>query len=80
MEDTYRPPYFHMNTMSEFAFLVEGGFDSTPVPKDLHGLCTLTNPMVPHGSDAQSFKAAVSASLQPHKVPPGNLGVMFESR
>ncbi|KAJ5455646.1 uncharacterized protein N7458_003910 [Penicillium daleae] len=80
MEKSYRPPYFHRNTMSEFAFLIQGGFDVTPLPPQLAGLFSLNNTMVAHGADPESWKQATEKVLQPQKIPPGNLGVMFESR
>ncbi|CEJ57654.1 hypothetical protein PMG11_06340 [Penicillium brasilianum] len=80
MEKSYRPPYFHRNTMSEFAFLIKGGFDVTPLPPQLAGLFSLNNTMCAHGADPESWKQATDKVLQPQKIPPGNLGVMFESR
>lgn len=80
MEDAFRPPGFHLNTMSEFVFLIEGGFDGQPMPKQLHGMFALTNPMVPHGPSPAEWQTAVTSHLVPEKIPPGNLGVMFESR
>jgi homogentisate 1,2-dioxygenase len=65
MEKSYRPPSFHRNTMSEFGFLIQGGFDVTPLPPQLAGLFSLNNTMCAHRAE---------------KIPPGNLGVMFESR
>lgn len=80
MEDCFRPPYYHMNTMSEFIFLVEGGFDIAPLPKELHGMCSLTNTMVPHGPAPDAFKKAVAAKLEPFRIGDDNCGIMFESR
>lgn len=80
MEDSYRPPYFHRNTMSEFVFLIEGGFDVTTLPPQLSGLFALVNTMTAHGADDYSWKEAVTAELKPVKVPESHMGVMFESR
>lgn len=66
--------------MSELAFLIQGGFDVTPLPPQLAGLFSLNNTMVAHGADPESWKQATEKVLQPQKIPPGNLGVMFESR
>lgn len=80
MEKSYRPPYFHRNTMSEFAFVIQGGFDVTPLPPQLEGLFLLSNTMCAHGADPDSWKQATEKVLKPEKIPAGNLGMMFESR
>ncbi|GLI78307.1 hypothetical protein PoHVEF18_006618 [Penicillium ochrochloron] len=80
MEKSYRPPYFHRNTMSEFAFVIKGGFDVTPLPPQLEGLFLLSNTMCAHGADPESWKQATEKELVPEKIPPGNLGMMFESK
>ena len=66
--------------MSEFAFLIRGGFDVKSAPPALNGLFSLTNAMSAHGADAQTWKEATTRSLRPEKVPAGHLGIMFESR
>lgn len=66
--------------MSEFSFLIQGGFDMKPLPPDLHGMFALTNTMAPHGADPTAYKEAVTADLKPFKIQPGNMGVMFESK
>ena len=77
-EDTFRPPWFHRNLMSEFMGLVQGQYDAKPggfVP----GGMSLHNSMVPHGPDAQAHAQATQAQLQPHKLQ-HTLAFMFESR
>jgi len=77
-EDTFRPPWYHRNVMSEFMGLIEGVYDAKPegfVP----GGASLHNCMVPHGPDAQSFARATSATLEPQFL--GNtMAFMFETR
>ncbi|KAK5562700.1 hypothetical protein LTR43_011693 [Exophiala xenobiotica] len=80
MEDSFRPPYFHRNTMTEFTFLIQGGFDVNPLPPPLHGMFALSNSMAAHGPDSASHKEAISVELKPVKVPENHMGVMFESR
>lgn len=80
MEGSYRPPYFHRNTTPEFAFLILGGFDVTPLPPELAGLFSLNNTTCAHVADPESWKQATEKVLQPQKIPPWNLGWMFESR
>ena len=65
-EDTFRPPWYHMNIMSEFMGLVYGVYDAKPqgfVP----GGFSLHNCMLPHGPDAEAFEAASTADLKPVK-------------
>jgi homogentisate 1,2-dioxygenase len=77
-EDTFRPPWYHRNVMSEFMGLVHGQYDAKPegfVP----GGMSLHNSYVPHGPDAEAFEKATSAPLAPHKLG-DTLAFMFESR
>ena len=77
-EDTFRPPWYHMNCMSEFMGLIYGQYDAKPqgfVP----GGCSLHNAMLPHGPDADAFARASAAELGPHKLA-GTMAFMFESR
>jgi homogentisate 1,2-dioxygenase len=77
-ENTFRPPWYHMNVMSEFMGLVYGQYDAKPqgfVP----GGVSLHNTMLPHGPDVDAFEAASNAALQPRKLE-GTLAFMFETR
>ena len=77
-EDTFRPPWYHMNCMSEFMGLIYGQYDAKPqgfVP----GGFSLHNAMLPHGPDAEAFAAASTAALAPRKLE-GTMAFMFESR
>ncbi|MGH8809937.1 MAG: homogentisate 1,2-dioxygenase domain-containing protein, partial [Noviherbaspirillum sp.] len=77
-EDTFRPPWYHRNVMSEFMGLVQGQYDAKPEGFTPGGM-SLHNCMVPHGPDADAFDAASSAALAPHKLD-NTLAFMFESR
>jgi homogentisate 1,2-dioxygenase len=77
-EDTFRPPWFHRNVMSEFMGLVKGQYDAKPEGFKPGG-ASLHNSMVPHGPDAESFEKASGATLAPHKLD-DTLAFMFESR
>jgi homogentisate 1,2-dioxygenase len=77
-EDTFRPPWFHRNLMSEFMGLVCGQYDAKPEGFKPGG-ASLHNGMVPHGPDAEAFERASAATLAPHKLE-GTLAFMFESR
>jgi homogentisate 1,2-dioxygenase len=77
-EDTFRPPWYHRNVMSEFMGLVHGQYDAKPEGFKPGG-ASLHNCMVPHGPDAEAFDKASNASLAPHKLG-DTLAFMFESR
>jgi len=77
-EDTFRPPWFHRNVMSEFMGLVLGQYDAKPEGFRPGG-ASLHNAMVPHGPDAEAFERASAAALQPVKLA-DTLAFMFESR
>ncbi len=77
-EDTFRPPWFHRNVMSEFMGLVHGQYDAKPEGFKPGGM-SLHNSMVPHGPDAEAFDKASNATLTPHKLD-NTLAFMFESR
>ena len=77
-EDTFRPPWYHRNVMSEFMGLVHGQYDAKPEGFRPGGM-SLHNCMVPHGPDAEAFDKASSARLAPHKLD-NTLAFMFESR
>ncbi|MBS0488790.1 MAG: homogentisate 1,2-dioxygenase [Proteobacteria bacterium] len=77
-EDTFRPPWYHRNLMSEFMGLVYGQYDAKPEGFKPGGM-SLHNGMVPHGPDAEAFEKASAADLKPHKLE-NTLAFMFESR
>ena len=77
-EDTFRPPWYHRNIMSEFMGLIYGQYDAKEegfVP----GGMSLHNMMLPHGPDADAFEKASRADLAPHKLE-GTMAFMFETR
>ena len=77
-EDTFRPPWYHRNVMSEFMGLVHGQYDAKPEGFKPGGM-SLHNCMVPHGPDAEAFDRASHATLAPHKLD-HTLAFMLESR
>ena len=77
-ENTFRPPWFHRNIMSEYMGLVHGAYDAKAggfVP----GGGSLHNSFSAHGPDKPSFEKASSADLKPHYLD-NTLAFMFESR
>jgi homogentisate 1,2-dioxygenase len=77
-ENTFRPPWFHRNIMSEYMGLVTGEYDAKAegfVP----GGASLHNTYASHGPDADTYARASTADLKPQKLE-GTLAFMFESR
>lgn len=77
-EDTFRPPWYHRNVMSEYMGLIEGVYDAKEtgfVP----GGGSLHNCMSPHGPEAAVFEKASAAELRPERYA-NTLAFMLESR
>jgi homogentisate 1,2-dioxygenase len=77
-EDTFRPPWFHRNVMSELMGLVHGVYDAK-AEGFLPGGVSIHNCMSAHGPDVASFHKAVGMELKPHKID-NTLAFMWESR
>ena len=77
-EHTFRPPWYHVNVMSEFMGLVRGRYDAKPKGFAPGGM-SLHNAMTPHGPDAAAFDRATRAELKPERLA-DTLAFMFESR
>jgi len=76
-EDTFRPPWFHRNLMSEAMGLITGAYDAK-VGGFAPGGLSLHNMMNAHGPDLASWQAASNAELKPHKID-GTMAFMIES-
>ncbi len=77
-EDTFRPPWYHRNVMSELMGNIHGQYDAKPhgfVP----GGMSLHNMMLPHGPDLEAFEGASNAELKPQKLE-DTMAFMFETR
>jgi len=77
-ENTFRPPWYHRNVMSEYMGLIHGQYDAKEegfVP----GGGSLHNCMSAHGPDLDAFEKATNAKLKPQKID-NTLAFMFESR
>ena len=77
-EDTFRPPWFHRNVMSELMGLVHGVYDARAEGFAPGGL-SIHNCMSAHGPDLATFERATDAELKPHKIK-DTLAFMWESR
>ena len=78
-EDTFRPPWFHRNVMSEFMGLVHGAYDAKEGGGFEPGGASLHNQMNGHGPDAETHRRASEVDLKPVKLA-DTLAFMFESR
>ncbi len=76
-EDTFRPPWFHRNVMSEFMGLIEGEYDAK-AGGFAPGGASLHNCMSSHGPDAHTHSRAVTAELVPVRYT-DTMAFMFES-
>ena len=77
-EDTFRPPWFHRNIMSEFMGLITGAYDAK-AGGFAPGGASLHNQMASHGPDRASYEAGITAPLAPHKID-ATMAFMFETR
>ncbi len=77
-ENTFRPPWYHRNIMSEFMGLIYGVYDAKP-EGFMPGGMSLHNQMLPHGPDQDAFEHASNVALKPVKLT-NTLAFMFETR
>jgi homogentisate 1,2-dioxygenase len=77
-EDTFRPPWFHRNVMSELMGLVHGVYDAK-AEGFLPGGVSIHNCMTAHGPDVATWEKASAAKLEPQKIT-DTLAFMWESR
>jgi homogentisate 1,2-dioxygenase len=76
-EDTFRPPWFHRNVMSEAMGLIYGAYDAKAEGFAPGGL-SLHNLMSGHGPDVESWRKASKAELKPAKIE-GTMAFMVET-
>ena len=76
-EDTFRPPWFHRNVMSECMGLIHGAYDAK-AEGFAPGALSIHNLMAGHGPDVASWKGASEAELKPHRIE-GTMAFMVES-
>lgn len=77
-EGTFRPPWYHRNTMSEFMGLIAGDYDAKVGGGFQPAGASLHNVMSAHGPDSGAFEGASNAELKPTKVGDGSMAFMFE--
>ncbi|SPF77451.1 homogentisate 1,2-dioxygenase [Pseudoprimorskyibacter insulae] len=77
-ENTFRPPWYHKNIMSELMGNIYGQYDAKP-QGFIPGGMSLHNMMLPHGPDRNAFEGASNADLKAEKLD-NTMSFMFETR
>lgn len=77
-ENTFRPPWYHKNIMSELMGNIHGVYDAKPEGFAPGGM-SLHNMMLPHGPDMDAFEKATDSKLGPQKME-NTMSFMFETR
>ena len=77
-ENTFRPPWYHKNIMSELMGNICGQYDAKP-KGFIPGGMSLHNMMLPHGPDKIAFEHASNSELTPKKLEK-TMSFMFETR
>lgn len=77
-EKTFRPPYYHKNSMSEFMGNIRGVYEAKE-KGFLPGGASLHSHMSAHGPEAAVFEKASNVDLKPTPPNPDHLAFMFES-
>lgn len=76
-ENTFRPPYYHRNVMSEYMGLIHGKYDAKAEGFQPGG-SSLHNCMSAHGPDTETFNKAIKNAEDPQKIE-NTMAFMFES-
>ncbi|MCG8441020.1 MAG: homogentisate 1,2-dioxygenase, partial [Caulobacterales bacterium] len=77
-EDTFKPPWYHRNIMSELMGNIYGVYDAKPSGFAPGGV-SLHNCMLPHGPDQDAFEAATTGQQEPYRLN-DTMSFMFETR
>lgn len=81
-EDTFRPPYYHRNTMSEFMGNICGTYDAKEVGF-VPGSASLHSCMSGHGPEKDVFERASDVNnkrfSEPLRLPDDSIAFMFET-
>lgn len=78
MENTFRPPYYHRNTMSEFMGNIAGVYDAKEEGFG-PGSSSLHSAMAGHGPESEVFEKASTVKLEPQFVGKDSMAFMFET-
>lgn len=77
-EHTFRPAFYHRNTMSEFMGNIHGSYDAKEKGFD-PGCSSLHSAMSGHGPDKYSFEKASNMELVPFVAGKDSMSFMFET-
>ncbi|SIT40583.1 Homogentisate 1,2-dioxygenase [Paraburkholderia ribeironis] len=77
-ENTFRPPFFHRNVMTEFMGLVYGIYEGK-TDGFMPGGFSLHSCMAPHGPDRNTFLNGTNEPSVPNKLT-GTMAFMFETK
>ncbi|TFK22744.1 homogentisate 1,2-dioxygenase [Coprinopsis marcescibilis] len=75
---TFRPPYYHRNSSTEFMGLLYGNYDGRSDGFQPGGASYETG-FCPHGVSYDEWRKATEVDLQPQRVSEGTIAIMFES-
>lgn len=77
--NTFRPPYYHRNCMTEFMGLIKGSYQAKS-SAFAPGGATIHHAMIPHGPDKECLIRALEADTNiPTRVADGTMAFMFET-
>lgn len=82
-ENTFRPPWYHRNVMSEFMGLIHGEYDAKAAGEKggfAPGGASLHNCMIGHGPDAASYAKAMQTDTAKPQHVADTMAFMFETR
>lgn len=76
-ENTFRPPYYHRNCMSEYMGNIKGVYDAKEAGFG-PGCSSLHSHLTPHGPETDVFEKASNVELKPTKIE-NTMSFMFET-
>lgn len=79
MENTFRPPWYHRNTVSEFMGLILGEYDARTDGGFRPGGASLHNVMAGHGPDSNTHAKASVQNLAPQYISEGSMAFVIET-
>lgn len=79
MENTFRPPWYHRNTVSEFMGLIMGQYDARTDGGFQPGGASLHNIMAGHGPDSNTHQKASAQELTPQFISEGSMAFVIET-
>jgi homogentisate 1,2-dioxygenase len=78
-ENTFRPPWYHRNMMSEFMGLIHGTYDAKPDSFKM-GASSIHNRFTPHGPDGKAVSGGTALDTSKPERYSNTLAFMWETR